>query len=621
MNLKSALISIIEAQQLTAFFQPIYSTSSNELYGYEALIRGPSDSPLHNPQALFDAALEFGVLSELELVCRKISIARFVDLNLKGKLFLNVSPMVFLQEDHPQGKTLSYLAEHQLKPAQVVIELSEKYPIESPIILQRALMHYRNLGFQIAVDDLGAGYAGLKLWSEVKPDFVKIDRYFINQCHQDPIKREFIKSIVSLGRSINAQVIAEGIETEDEFEQLQELGMCLFQGYLFARPEPYPSTELPAVLQNHARLQHFTVHFEQVASSLLQFIQPLHSSELTKDIVEYLHKNPNVHSIPVIEGNKPVGMILRDNLLELFSTPFGRALNERKAIKETMMSSPVIVEANIQLDEVAQLVTSEHDEKLLWHFIITDKGRYVGIGSVRDLLRQITQQQLQHARYANPLSMLPGNVPIYREVDSLVQQRKGFHFAYFDLNNFKPFNDIYGYAKGDQIIQLVAGLIKKHVRSQDFVGHIGGDDFVVIFKGVDWQLICEKIISDFDLLITNFYDEKHIKSGGIEAKSRTGEWQFFPLLSLAIGVVAPDLSLCHSHHDIAELASDAKKEAKKFSASAIFVCRRGSPSCCKVAEPAEALASEKVSLETFPPKKLLPESLLPKALEFEEIDS
>ena len=587
MKLKSTLVNIIQQQQLTAFFQPIYSTNSSDVYGYEALIRGPSDSPLHNPQALFDAALEFGVLSELELVCRKISIARFVALSLKGKLFLNVSPMVFLQEDHPQGATLSYLAEHQLRPDQVVIELSEKYPIESPVLLQRALMHYRDLGFQIAVDDLGAGYAGLKLWSEVNPDFVKIDRYFINQCHQDPIKREFIKSIIQLGRSINAEVIAEGIETEDEFEQLQELGMSLYQGFLFARPKPFPATDFPVLLSNYARTQHFPVHFEQMASSLLQSFQPKNGSELTKDVVEYLYKHPKVHSIPVIEEDKPVGMILRDHLLELFSTPYGRALNERKPIIETMMATPVIVEANTQLDEVAQLVTSEHDEKLLWHFIITDKGRYIGIGSVRDLLRQITQQQLQHARYANPLSMLPGNVPIYREVDELVSQKKDFHFAYFDLNNFKPFIDIYGYAKGDQIIQLVAAIIKQHVQRQDFVGHIGGDDFVVIFKDSNWKDSCEQIIAEFDQQIRQFYEASHLHAGGIEAKSRTGEWQFFPLLSLAIGVVSPNLTLCHSHHDIAELASDAKKEAKKSANSAIFICRRGSPSCCKIADDSE----------------------------------
>jgi len=579
MHLRNILASIIEEQQLTAFFQPIYSTTSNELYGYEALIRGPSDSPLHSPQALFDSALEFGLLSELELLCRKISIARFVELSLSGKLFLNISPMVFLQTDHPYGKTLSYLHKHKLKPAQVVIELSEKYPIDSPELLQKALLHYRHLGFQIAVDDLGAGYAGLKLWSEVKPNFVKIDRYFINQCNQDPVKREFIKSILNLGQSINAKVIAEGIETEDEFEQLQELGMSLFQGYLFARPEPFPTKALPDILQNHARLQNFAVHLEKTASSLLQYVQPLRSEELTKVVVEYLHKHPKVHSIPVIESGRPVGMILRDHLLELFSTPYGRALNERKPIRETMMTNPVIVESNRPLDKVAQLVTSEHDEKLLWHFIITDGGRYVGIGSVRDLLRQITQQQLQHARYANPLSLLPGNVPIYQRVDELLKQKKAFHFAYFDLNNFKPFNDIYGYAKGDQVIQLLAGLLKNSAQRQDFVGHIGGDDFVVIFQQDDWQQYCERTIDEFDEQIKTFYDAEHVQAGGIEAQSRSGENQFYPLLSLAVGVVAPNLALCNSHHDIAELASDAKKQAKQFSHSSIFICRRGSPTC------------------------------------------
>ena len=523
MNLKSALVDIIVNEELTAFFQPIFSTSANDILGYEALIRGPSDSPLHSPKVLFDKALEYSLLSELELVCRRISIARFVDLNLKGKLFLNISPMLFLQSDHPEGKTLSYLQEFQLQPEQVVIELSEKYPIDAPELLQKALLHYKTLGFQIAVDDLGSGYAGLKLWSEIKPDFVKIDRYFINQCHQDPVKREFIKGILNLGQSINAQVIAEGIETEQEFQQLEELGLSLYQGFLFARPEPFPMTEIPLIIDNNARLKNFPIHLERSASSLLQYVQPLASSELTKDVVEHFHKHPSIHSIPVVEAGKPVGMVLRDHILELFSTPYGRALNERKAIKENMMTTPVVVDSATQLDEVAQLVTSEHDEKLLWHFIITDRGRYIGIASVRDLLRHLTQQQLQHARYANPLSLLPGNVPIYRQVDELIKQQCKFNFAYFDLNNFKPFNDIYGYAKGDQVIQLVASLLQKHCKNQDFLGHIGGDDFVVIFQHSQWRECCENIIADFDEQIKSFYSDDDVQAGGIEAKSRTGE--------------------------------------------------------------------------------------------------
>lgn len=577
MNLGVELAQIIKEESLTAVFQPIYATDKCELYGYEALIRGPSDSPLASPQMLFDTALECGLLSQLELVCRKISIARFAQLELSGFLFLNVSPMIFLQTDHPHGKTLAYVKESGLLPEQVVIELSEKYPIDSPSVLQKALMHYRDLGFRIAVDDLGAGYAGLKLWSQVKPDFVKIDYYFINQLHLDPVKREFVKSILSLGQKINARVIAEGIETEQEFEQLQDLGICFGQGFLFARPESYPVRDVPAIICNHQRSTLYLPQLEQTASSLLQPAQTFHMNTRTKDVVNYFHKHATVNSIPVLDGKKPVGMMLRNDILELYSTPYGRALNERKRIKEVMNEHPVIVEANTRLDELSKTVTAEKDDQLQWHFIITDQDNYVGIGSIRDLLRQLTQQQIKHASYANPLTLLPGNVPIYRHVDRLISEQRKFYFAYFDLNNFKPFNDVYGYSKGDAIIALVSKLMQNYCQANDFVGHIGGDDFVAIFERENWHHHCQLILGEFDREVRKFYNEQDLSQSGIYAKSRNGEEQFFPLLSLAVGVVAPDVSICSSHHDVAEMASEAKKQAKKFTHSAIFLSRRTKP--------------------------------------------
>ncbi|WP_435274402.1 EAL domain-containing protein [Psychrobium sp. nBUS_13] len=588
MNLGVELAKIIKEESLTAVFQPIYATDKCELYGYEALIRGPSDSPLASPKMLFDTALECGLLSQLELVCRKISIARFAQLELSGFLFLNVSPMIFLQTDHPHGKTLAYVKESGLLPEQVVIELSEKYPIDSPSVLQKALMHYRDLGFRIAVDDLGAGYAGLKLWSQVKPDFVKIDYYFINQLHLDPVKREFVKSILSLGQKINARVIAEGIETEQEFEQLQDLGICFGQGFLFARPESYPVRDVPAIICNHQRSTLYLPQLEQTASSLLQPAQTFHMNTRTKDVVNYFHKHATVNSIPVLDGKKPVGMMLRNDILELYSTPYGRALNERKRIKEVMNEHPVIVEANTRLDELSKTVTAEKDDQLQWHFIITDQDNYVGIGSIRDLLRQLTQQQIKHASYANPLTLLPGNVPIYRHVDRLISEQRKFYFACFDLNNFKPFNDVYGYSKGDAIIALVSNLMQNYCQANDFVGHIGGDDFVAIFERENWHHHCQLILSEFDREVRKFYNEQDLNQSGIYAKSRNGEEHFFPLLSLAVGVVAPDVSICSSHHDVAEMASEAKKQAKKFTHSAIFLSRRTKPTArCEYTEKAK----------------------------------
>ncbi len=574
MNIKSHLKSIIENEELSALFQPIYSTTFENAYGFEALIRGPSNSPLHNPTALFDAALTYGLLSELELVCRKISIARFVELKLPGRLFLNVSPKVLLQSDHSQGVTISYLKKFGLSPSRVVIELSEKYPIDAPQLLKNALIYYRNLGFTIAVDDLGAGYAGLKLWLEVAPDFVKIDRYFINQCDQDPVKREFIKSILSLGQNINAKVIAEGIETSDEFNCLNDLGVNLYQGYLFARPEPFPVQELPRILQYQQNLTKVPIELEPVASSLLQPANTISHDELTKNVVDYLYKHPNVHSMPVLRGREPVGMVLRDLLLELFSTPYGRALNEQKLISETMVTNQVIVDANTPLSDVATMVTSEHDDKMQWHFIVTDQNNYIGIASVRDLLRQLTKQQIQHARYANPLTLLPGNVPIYRHVDELLASKTPFRFAYFDLNNFKPYNDIYGYAKGDQVIKLVAATIQRHCTKYDFIGHIGGDDFVAVFQNEQWLKRCEAIIKDFDQHIKNFYEQEHLDVGGIYSQSRDGQRKFYALLGLAIGVVEPNSLQCTNHHEVAEVAALAKKQAKLNEHSSVFVCQR-----------------------------------------------
>lgn len=152
---------------------------------------------------------------------------------------------------------------------------------------------------------------------------------------------------------------------------------------------------------------------------------------------------------------------------------------------------------------------------------------------------------------------------------------RSFHVAYFDLNHFKPYNDIYGYEQGDQIIKWLAQILQKQLfRHGHFIGHIGGDDFVAIFKDIDKEQTeeqCNKIIRDFEQDITRFYHQEHIDLGGIKALSRNGTPVFYPLLGLAIGVVQPDPSECLSHHDVALLASEAKKKRNNLTA-AVATC-------------------------------------------------
>uniref|UniRef100_UPI00257F6389 EAL domain-containing protein n=1 Tax=Pseudomonas sp. UBA6276 TaxID=1947324 RepID=UPI00257F6389 len=228
----SALDTILAQGGVHSLFQPIVSLSQRQILGFEALSRGPSNSPLHSPINLFAVARQAGRLNELEMMCRETACRRFSEQRLDGKLFLNVSPESLLEPLHENGRTLQLLQRYGISPNQVVIELTEQTPTDDFQLLFNALHHYRAMGFSIALDDLGAGYSSLRLWSELRPDYVKIDRHFIDGIHQDALKREFVGSILQIAKASKAQVIAEGIELEEELLVLIEMGVDLVQGYL-----------------------------------------------------------------------------------------------------------------------------------------------------------------------------------------------------------------------------------------------------------------------------------------------------------------------------------------------------------------------------------------------------
>ncbi len=217
----STLDHILAHGGITTLFQPIVSLSERRILGYEALTRGPSNTPLHSPINLLAAARHAGRINELEMTCRENACRRYSQLKLQGKLFLNASPEMLLDATHKAGRTLELLQRYRIPAARVVIELTEQTPTDDFDLLDAALHHYRDMGFSIALDDLGAGYSSLRMWSELRPDYVKIDRYFIDGIHRDGVKREFVESIMKIARASRAQVIAEGIELGEELRRFR----------------------------------------------------------------------------------------------------------------------------------------------------------------------------------------------------------------------------------------------------------------------------------------------------------------------------------------------------------------------------------------------------------------
>jgi len=571
----SALSTILAQGGLHSLFQPIVCLSERRILGYEALSRGPSNSPLHSPINLFAVARQAGRLTELEVACRESACRRFSQQQLDGKLFLNVSPESLLEPQYQSGRTLKMLHDLGLSPSRVVIELTEQTPTDDFQLLFNALHHYRDMGFSIALDDLGAGYSSLRLWSELRPDYVKIDRHFIDGIHLDAVKREFVGSILQIARASRAQVIAEGIELSEELKVLTEMGVDLVQGYLLGRPQEQPSRDIQQMLGSPKRdVQVLSEEGGNLAALLNE--QPAVAQDTpTAQVLELFRRQANLNSLAVLnERRQPCGIVHRHSLSDALLKPFATDLFARKPISRLMSDDFLAVELTQSLQQVSRLLTSRARQRIEEDFIIIHNGRYLGLGRVIDVLKLITEQKIQQARYANPLTLLPGNVPIQQCLTRLLQQQREAAICYVDIDSFKPFNDIYGYARGDEVLLCLAQCLNERVDpNHDFVGHIGGDDFMLVLGSADWERRLQLLLEDFQKQCRRFYRPEHVQAGCFIAANRQGQRQEFALLSLSIGVVQlrPEACAQLDAGQLAELASQAKHQAKDLSGYSLYL--------------------------------------------------
>lgn len=572
------LQEIIENCALTAVFQPIADMRSGAIVGYEGLIRGPSDSPLHAPIALLQTAETHGRLFEIERLCRKVTLESFVKLNLNGRLFLNISPECLIEPLFKDGETLKLIHNLGINPDKIIIELTEAHPTYDYPLMRDAVNHYRNMGFRVAIDDLGEGFSNLRLWSELRPDFVKIDMHFIQGINQDSVKHQFVSSIQQIAEKTETKVIAEGIETLAELAVIKNLNIAFGQGYLIGRPNANPIVTVPPeIVKTLTSSTNGRVAYQKasIARKILKKVVPVTSNASNQRVFQIFTENPELYSLPVVDALIPIGLLKRHHVVESFARPFVHELFGKKHCSAMMDSSPMIVDQNISLHDLSNLIVSSGRHHLLDGFIITDHGKYVGMGSAHDLMREITEIQINTARYANPLTLLPGNVPINEHIDLLLEANIPFCTCYCDLDNFKPFNDVYGYRKGDDLIQLCGEILTDICDvERDFIGHIGGDDFIILFQSQDWQKRCNEALLRFDAMRSGFFSEEHRNEGGFTTQDRRGEKVFVPLTSLSIGAVQVFPGTYDSHHELSEAAATAKKNAKVTPGSSLFIERR-----------------------------------------------
>lgn len=570
----STLDNILAHGDITSLFQPIISLSERRILGYEALTRGPSNTSLHSPINLLAAARHAGRLNELEMTCRESACRRYSQQQLQGKLFLNVSPETLLDATHKPGRTLELLHKYRIPADRVVIELTEQTPTDDFELLDAALHHYRDMGFSIALDDLGAGYSGLRMWSELRPDYVKIDRYFIDGIHRDAIKREFVESIMKIARASRAQVIAEGIELSEELRILSDMGIDLVQGYLLGRPEEEPNIDAAVLLPSIGNRDDTPNEEHPDLTPLVLKQSAVFVSHPVGHVLELFRLQANLNSVAVLDEMKvPVGIVHRSLLSDALLKPFATDLLARKPISRLMSDDFLAVELGQSLQQVSRLLTSRARQRIDEDFIITVNGLYHGLGRVIDVLKLITEMKIQQARHANPLTLLPGNVPIQQCLTRLLRQGREAVICYVDIDHFKPFNDLYGYAKGDEVLLCLAHCLDEQIDSScDFVGHIGGDDFMLVMRSKEWASRIDQLFEAFEQRCRPFYRNEHLAEGCFMAEGRQGGQQRYPLLSLSVGAVqlGPDCGAELDAACLAALASEAKRQAKQEAGFSLY---------------------------------------------------
>jgi EAL domain-containing protein (putative c-di-GMP-specific phosphodiesterase class I) len=233
---------ILLERQIHSVYEQIVKLSDRAVLGYEGLARGPEDSGLYTPIALFSSAEMLGLDYELDCLCRQLALRGARNLPTGAKLFVNCLPASVHDPMFQPERMRGDLEALGLTPQDLVLEISERQAIAAYGVFKESIARFARLGFGIAVDDMGAGYSSLAAALELRPGYLKIDRSLIDGIDGDPPRQEMVRAIQVLADRTGAKVIAEGIETAAEHEVLMDLGVEYGQGFLFGRGGPIPTS-------------------------------------------------------------------------------------------------------------------------------------------------------------------------------------------------------------------------------------------------------------------------------------------------------------------------------------------------------------------------------------------
>lgn len=567
---------IIANERVLSFYQPIVNLRTGEIIGYEALSRGPEKTAFYSPLRLIEHAHEKGKIWDLEMLFRKKALERIRELDSEKLLFVNVDPEVIKSPDYRTGLTKEYLEEIGGEESRIVFEITERTAIFDYNAFLSVLNNYRKQGYQVAIDDVGAGYSGLKTINEIRPHFIKIDMDLIRGIDKDAFKQSLIKAFVDTSLTTNIKIIAEGIETKEELKTLILLGVHAGQGYYLKKPaqrfEQVDEDVLTRIRDYNKiskNLNEYSHEYHYISNLINTHESPIYESMTPCISVKNHLDKTEARSACICENQRPVGIVMKHNIDASMSGKYGYSLFSNKPISRIMNASPLIVDYFLPINVVAKSAMERPDEQLFDDLIVTKSGKYFGTVSMKKIFEYTLMYEKNNAKERNPLTGLPGNPVIKRVMSDAVTYNSGSCIIYVDINDFKIYNDVYGFEKGDLMIKYLADMmnetVKRNFPHTSFIGHVGGDDFVIVVEGDvnEYYSIAMAIIEQFEKDKSRFFTQEHYKKGSIKAEDRFGIVRDLSLTSIALAGLYGNLNSFEHSEALSEVLASLKKTAKK----------------------------------------------------------
>ena len=552
-------------------FQPIIYAQSGKLYAVEALLRNVQDIPnITTIDDLFDLVFSNDYLYEFDLLLREKAIKKFANINIPNlKLFYNLDNRIIYNKNYSSGNTQKILTKYNLSKDKIIFELSEKGTSIEQNALSTMLQRYKQSGYSIAIDDFGIGVSGLKLLYFSEANIIKIDRFFISNIDQDSKKKLFCSSIIDMAHIMGMQVIAEGVETQKEFYTCKDIGADFIQGFLVQKPTKNINEILP-IYNDISNLILDDKREDQnkfIDEQFIDKIEPLPVNSSLYDIILHFKKNTEHNFVPIIDEFRYfLGIIYESDIKKISYSQYGLSLAQNQNFSTTLLKylKPALsVEMAWGIDKILEMYNLNFQNSL--GIFITNSDKYLGFINLNSLLTMSYKRNIEIATNQSPLTKLPGNNQIEKFIANSFRniQINTTHIIYFDFNDFKPFNDIYGFRQGDRAILIFSELLQKRYPKNSFIAHIGGDDFFVGLTDFTFEDVFEltlDIQNEFKYSAKNLYSNEDKELGYIVSKDRFGTTRNFNLLSVSCAIV--EINCKSNILNFDDTLNSMKKESK-----------------------------------------------------------